>query len=42
VRHVAERIAAVRAMTVDELTSATTDNARRVFRLQPLTPEPRT
>lgn len=42
VRHVAERIAAVRGMTVDELTSATTDNARRVFRLQPLTPEPRT
>jgi TatD DNase family protein len=31
VRHVAERIAAVRGMPVDELVAATGENARRVF-----------
>ncbi|HEU5041393.1 MAG TPA: TatD family hydrolase [Gemmatimonadales bacterium] len=39
VRHVAERIAVVRGLPVDELIAATAENAARVFRLQPLTPE---
>ena len=38
-RHVAERVAAVRHMPLDELISATTANAERVFRLHPTTPE---
>lgn len=42
VRHVAERVAAVRGMPVDELIAATAENAERVFRLQPTTPEPQT
>ena len=41
VRHVAERLAAVRGMPVEELVAATAENARRLFRLQPLTPEHR-
>jgi TatD DNase family protein len=36
VRHVAERIAAVRGMTVEELIQITGENARRVFQLQPV------
>jgi TatD DNase family protein len=34
VRHVAERIALVREMPVDELIEVTGENARRVFQLQ--------
>jgi TatD DNase family protein len=34
VRHVAERVASVRGMPVDELIIATGDNARRVFHLK--------
>ncbi len=43
VRHVAERIAALRGLAPDELAAATGDNAARVFRLgrpTPITPEP--
>jgi TatD DNase family protein len=36
VRHVAERIATVRAMPVEELIQVTGENARRVFQLQPV------
>jgi TatD DNase family protein len=39
VRHVAERIAAVRELPVEELIAVTGENAERVFR--PLTSEPR-
>ena len=42
VRHVAERVAAVRRMPVDELIAATAANAERVFRLHPTTPEQQT
>jgi len=42
VRHVAERVAGVRGLPVEELVAATAANAARVFRLQPLTPESRT
>jgi TatD DNase family protein len=42
VRRVAERLAAVRGMPVDELAAATTENAVRVFGLQPITREHRT
>jgi TatD DNase family protein len=34
VRHVAERVASVRGMPVEELIAATGENAKRVFRLQ--------
>jgi Tat protein secretion system quality control protein TatD with DNase activity len=34
VRHVAERIALVREMPVDQLIQVTGENARRVFQLQ--------
>lgn len=39
VRRVVERLAAVRGMPVDELAAATTENAARVFGLQPSTRE---
>jgi TatD DNase family protein len=42
VRHVAERVAAVRGMPVEVLIAATAENAARVFRFQPLTSEPET
>jgi Tat protein secretion system quality control protein TatD with DNase activity len=34
VRHVAERIAAVRGVAVEELIAVTGENARRVFQLR--------